>query len=494
MRTVYLYLLCIQSIIIGSVVCAQVGETDSLKRVAWKSKDDTSKLLLLTKISRQLNRTGDFDSSIQYAKKVHDISQKLAAQYTEGGLENLAAKRGIAMSYNLLGINNTAIAHYGDALNDLNTFLELSQNINDQKGIASAYGNIGNVYHEQGKYPDALKCFLLSLQIREKLKDKKGLATSYVSLGNVYGIIRKPDQALMYYNKAIKLFEELGDKYSLAGTYSNIAGLHTNKGYYEQALKIYYAQLDIMKEFDDKQSVALTRGNIGNIYRFQNNFKDALKEYQEAEGIYTQLDDLSGMALSNINICQAYTGLGDYRKAEAYGQKGLEFAKDVQEAENLISAYMSLHELYQKTGEYQKAFDCFKLAVCYNDSVLSKENTELATRIEMNYEFDKKQAVIKLENEKQTAIAATEAKKQQVIIWSVCGILILALIFVLYVYRIFLQKKRANIEIVIQKHMLEEKQKEILDSIHYAKRIQTALLTSDRYIDRHLNRLSNNEN
>ncbi len=37
---------------------------------------------------------------------------------------------------------------------------------------------------------------------------------------------------------------------------------------------------------------------------------------------------------------------------------------------------------------------------------------------------------------------------------------------------------------------IEEKQKEILDSIHYAKRIQTALLTHENYFDKNLNRLS----
>ncbi len=42
-----------------------------------------------------------------------------------------------------------------------------------------------------------------------------------------------------------------------------------------------------------------------------------------------------------------------------------------------------------------------------------------------------------------------------------------------------------------QKHEVEEKQKEILDSIHYAKRIQNALITNEKYIDKTLNDLSN---
>ena len=38
---------------------------------------------------------------------------------------------------------------------------------------------------------------------------------------------------------------------------------------------------------------------------------------------------------------------------------------------------------------------------------------------------------------------------------------------------------------------IDEKQKEILDSIHYAKRIQTALLPSEKYIDKSLKELKN---
>ena len=40
-----------------------------------------------------------------------------------------------------------------------------------------------------------------------------------------------------------------------------------------------------------------------------------------------------------------------------------------------------------------------------------------------------------------------------------------------------------------QKELVEEKQKEIIDSINYASRIQRALITSERYIEKSLNRL-----
>jgi transcription elongation GreA/GreB family factor len=44
-------------------------------------------------------------------------------------------------------------------------------------------------------------------------------------------------------------------------------------------------------------------------------------------------------------------------------------------------------------------------------------------------------------------------------------------------------------EITEKSKKLEEKQKEIIDSIYYARRIQRALLTSEKYIERNLNKL-----
>jgi len=37
--------------------------------------------------------------------------------------------------------------------------------------------------------------------------------------------------------------------------------------------------------------------------------------------------------------------------------------------------------------------------------------------------------------------------------------------------------------------LVEEHRKELIDSIHYAKRIQTTLLPSDKYIEKHLKEL-----
>ena len=154
---------------------AQNKEIDSLKLIIKMSPDDTSKVFLLNKVARLYFLRGEYDSSLYYSKKIAFLSQTLVAKNPKPGLLNFAAQRGIGMSYNVIGLTYSSMGDYHLALNNFNSFLEISQKINDKKGIASAYGNIGNVYHEQGKYPETLKLYLLSLKIREEIKDTKDL-------------------------------------------------------------------------------------------------------------------------------------------------------------------------------------------------------------------------------------------------------------------------------------------------------------------------------
>jgi hypothetical protein len=155
----------------------------------------------------------------------------------------------------------------------------------------------------------------------------------------------------------------------------------------------------------------------------------------------------------------------------------------------MMRANQGLHDNAFETKDFKNAFNYYKQYIALKDTLKNEENIKKITKASMEYEFAKKEAATKLEQEKKEAIAAAESKKQKVIIFSVCGILILVVLFGIYAFRSFLQKKKINIEISRQKQIIEEKQKEIVDSIYYARRIQNALITNERYIDKSLTRL-----
>ena len=65
-------------------------------------------------------------------------------------------------------------------------------------------------------------------------------------------------------------------------------------------------------------------------------------------------------------------------------------------------------------------------------------------------------------------------------------VLVLAIVF----YRNYRNSQKQKKLIEVQKYLVEEKQKEILDSIHYARRIQRALIASEKYVERSLKKLN----
>ncbi|HXD92121.1 MAG TPA: tetratricopeptide repeat protein, partial [Bacteroidia bacterium] len=51
----------------------------------------------------------------------------------------------------------------------------------DKRGVAGSYNNLGINYREEGNFAEALKNYLASLKIREEIKDKDGIATCFSS-------------------------------------------------------------------------------------------------------------------------------------------------------------------------------------------------------------------------------------------------------------------------------------------------------------------------
>jgi hypothetical protein len=135
-----------------------------------------------------------------------------------------------------------------------------------------------------------------------------------------------------------------------------------------------------------------------------------------------------------------------------------------------------------------------------NDSIFNLENSKQLSDLKTNFEVEKKEAEVKavtrVEREKLAALTAKEKDRQRIIIYSVILGLILVMIIAGLTFRSLRQNRQASRIISQQKKeveyrniTIETKQKEILDSIRYARRIQTSLMSNERYVEKELNRL-----
>lgn len=403
-----------------------------------------------------------------------------------------------------LGASYYYHGNLSEALSSYENALSLSKTLHYKQGIANSYSGIGMVKEAQGNYDDAIQNMYASLKIMEELGDQHHIVSTYVNMALVLADHGDFEQALKNANFAIDVSKKSGDNMYLGYAYNTLGVVYYYQQKYEEALAQHFLALKVRLALEDKNALSDSYTNIGIIYyelgiaantNSQSDsakmyFNFALKNLEESRSIAEETGSVSGIAGVNINIGSLYTQLKNYIEAKKYLQKGLELYQKIGSKEGMKEAYNGLSEVYSLSGNNKEALKYYKLYITYRDSLNNDENAKKITQTQMQYEFDKKEAATKLKQEKKEAVAQAERKRQTIIIWSISGILLLVIGFGVYVYRSYKDKQKANEAITKQKEVIEEKQKEILDSIHYAKRIQTALITSEKYIDRNLNKLN----
>ncbi len=436
--------------------------TDSIIKVIKNQKHDTNYVNSLNTLSRQLINTGSFQSA--------DSVAQIALSAGQG----LNYKSAMAASLNILGICRQFQGDYGKAIDHLFKGLAIAEEIKDKVRVGRILNAIASNYLYQKNNRKALEYYLKCLKTGEQNNDTEGIARAYSNLANVYKNIgdsarRKNNLpyaktkcymvALDYSLKGLDLSEKIGEEKGVELNLGNIGSVYLQMYEYDKALEFFKRSLVISEKHNDKGSIAIKLFNIGTL-------------------IAEKADSVRSLSAKK----------DECKKAKTYLDRSLKLSEEVGDKQGMMLCYQALSKLSSVLGDSRNALTEYKNYITVRDSLFNEQNTKKAVQMEMTYEFDKKQAAAKLEQEKKEAVTMAESKKQKTIIISICGILLLVIAFAIFAYRSYLQKQKINLEIIRQKQIIEEKQKEIIDSIYYARRIQTALLPSEKYITKELNR------
>ena len=346
----------------GNANAQQQGQPliDSLLKELPKQKEDTNKVKLLDVLSNSYKGV-DFGEMLKYARQQLDLSRNLKFQV------------GIGYAYNHIAIAYENFGNYPEGLKNYFAALQVFENIGDKRGISMVYKYIGGVYESQANYQDALKNYSASKKIAEEIGSKTDIADYYLCSGNINFALSKFQNALTDYNAAKRIAQEIGEQSLVCMCLSNIANINKTTDNYYDALNNYFAALKIAEE--------------------------------------TGSEEMTGM----INICvgDLYLTMKDNNKAEKYTAEGLRITEKLGVLEGIQGANEKLSEICARTGREKKALEYYKTAILIKDSIYNKENAKKLVQSQMQYEFDKKEALAKAEQDKKDAVAGKELQKQK---------------------------------------------------------------------------------
>lgn len=473
----------------------------SLKKLQQKNLHDTSRINLYLTLSSEyisyrndstfyfLDQAEDLLKTCPNVKAENDakylrsmayytISEFDKAQWSINQAINSAKKENdktlLAQCYNLMGAIQFNLGNYPEAIKQYNNKLEIVKAQGDTISIIETYYNISLINNAEGSYFKSLENNYTALGLSQKIKDSVSMMVVYEGLGISYSKINDIKKAIINLKKALQLAINYGKTYEEAGIWVDLGNVYQQNGEQEKALYYFKRGEETARKNGDKLVESIAISGTGVSLMKQKKYQEAITLFTNANSIHSAVSYKKGLAENQLHIADCNIALGKFREAKRFAVTSLAEAKFLGEKKLEGDAYNSLSRVYEKLNNSDSAYFCFKKYVAISDTINSRSLLRKTTELESKLEKEKiledrlfAERAAKAELEKQKQIKNT--------ILVAAGIVLLLLIFSYSNYR---QKERANIEITEKKKIIEHKNKDILDSINYSKRLQQAVLMS----------------
>lgn len=427
MKLKYLYYIII-FFIFSSSLSAQIPQQqiDSLINSLPSITDKQEKVNTLNVIAWNISYN-DFQQGIDYA--LQSAKEAKAINYNKG----------LSKAYNTLGTIYADLGMYNEALKYYNITIEINKEYNLKDGMASAYANIANIHAHLQNFKTAKEYFLLSNNEFKALDKIDSKVKTDLSLSKVYKSLNQEDSAEYYLDEAFKSIKKKeANIHLLANVFLYKAQNELAKNNYAETLLYLQDAEEKFTKVNSPYDLFQVYNIYGELYYQQKKYNLAIKYYTEGLDKYSKNSTVTLKSDVYKGLSNSYLAIGNFAQAHAYQSK-----------------HMLITDSINKENS--------------NNRLLAMENAFKNERSQL--ELDNLKNINKLQE------AEIEKQNTQKIAMAIGFFLMLLLAF--FIFRSYKQKKKSNL-------LLEEKNKEITDSITYAKRIQNAILPSDTTVKEYL--------
>ncbi len=312
-------------------------------------------------------------------------------------------------------------------------------------GQSKVTSNFVQAYYLGGNKKIALNYGDTTLMLLLQQPYKEGLSSFCNNMGIISEESTDTVKALKYYYFGLKnITNEEKQAEALFSIRNNLVDIYLSKNIIdtvEQLLKCNRALINKYRKTIDITCIYNFKESEFKLFYNQKNYIKALNILSEQSDLLNKIDDASKNKFYFKNLYLTYLGLNNKDSALKYLLKYSESVK--QENDN--------------TNEF--------------------EINKLSFEVEL-----------KKEQEINSQKISYEKKIKNYTLLLSIGVVLAIVCFLFIVYKNLRKQKVLNKIIKEQKYAVDEKQKEIIASINYAKRIQKALLPNEKYISKHINK------
>jgi tetratricopeptide (TPR) repeat protein len=440
---------------------------DSLQQALSNSRSDSQRVRLLIRLSGNYFSTRP-DSGVILGRKAIDLARKsgllseeaqartaLAACLWGVGqhlkaideyrlslpvAEKTGNRRMQAQIQHGIAINYGAIGKKDKAIDFLKKSLALQLQDGNDSGAMGCYHNLAQYSNEWHQNNDALRYYEQALVYAQRARHERGIAYTYMQLGVLQATLGNPTQGMTLLNESLNRFEVLRDTSGMAECWAMQAQVNRQQRRYPQAISCFRQAIRLQKNVPGQFFQRLRSGYL----------MELAAVYQEAP--------------------QTKNSFQQIREAWTDALKLARTTKDWQASARSAEA---LSQLYRKSGQPALALTYYEEYIRNRDSFLNIEKEKEKNLHELQTQYNDSIAVMKKLQDKQLLILRQESALREAGIWQTrlyafIGIVLLALLLSILLYRNRIQKLHFKNELQQSVKELEQRASELQKQISEA--------------------------
>jgi len=355
---------------------------------------------------------------------------------------------------------------------------------------------MGSYFQVKGDYVKAIDYYQKSLNLGESKKINEAVLVALGNIGAIYITLGQNKKALDYQLKSLALAGKINNINKLASIYNNLSLLYNNFADFQKALDYGNKSLEIYKKMNDNNGICSAYGNIGNAYMGLNNLDEALTNFIKNNELARQVGNPYEECTSSMDIGEIYYKKKKVDLAIQYYLKAKTIGEDIEDYSSLRNVYKNLSLIYKANNDLKRSLEAYENYVNVLEEFNESNSKDELHKKEIEFEFNKRAVRDSIKNAqgnllKDEKIKANKAQIEKDKLFKIALTVgfILVFIFCLVIFTRFrvIRKQKEIIELKSkqteeQKTIIENKNKEITDSINYAKRIQYTLLAHTDFL------------
>jgi len=417
-------------------------KADSLELLLNIENNPKQKIEILLNLSNEFKNNKP-EKALVYAEDAYNLSE--TENYTNGILNSIIVKAYIYWS----------ITDFKKAMEYADKAIDMAEELDLSKELALSQRISGLIYIELSNYDKSSEYFFEALKLFEQINDTEGVSKLLSDIGSINFYQYNYEKALEYFFHSLNIAKKTGNHMGIARGLNNIAAVYEAMHDYKKAGKYFLEASKINEKLDNKLWVGINYMNLGTINLNIKKYDESLMYFQKALLIFTNLQNKILQLKCQLNLANYYFNTKSLEHSLTLTEKVLEKGQELNLKQIMHDAAKILQKIYLQKNDKNSAYKYVVIQYQMKDSLILMENKAELAKLELQYEFDKKEQIKRIEQQ----------QKDLFILIVIISLLLALIIIILILARQRVKAKNALLQQQRLEHELEFKNKELTANV-----------------------------